>query len=110
MPAGSYTGQIFVFRLRCSRTSFLLIVMLVSVAVFIFLGKPETVSERLIRFLFVPLIGGFSYELTKLSDRFKGSWAHLFIAPGLWLQKLTTKPPDDDQLEVALAALKGALG
>ncbi|RMF63153.1 MAG: DUF1385 domain-containing protein [Calditrichaeota bacterium] len=98
------------FHPRCG-TSFLLIVMVVSVLVFMFLGKPATVAERLLRLAFVPLIGGLSYELIRLSDsgaqmRF---WRTL-ILPGLWLQRLTTREPDETQLEVAIVALKSALG
>ena len=95
---------------RCG-TSFLLIVMMVSIVVFVFLGRPDNISERLLRLAFVPLIGGISYELIKLSERGYGSsFGRLLIAPGLWLQKITTKEPDDRQLEVALIALRGALG
>jgi len=97
------------FHPRCG-TSFLLFVMLVSVAVFMFLGKPDTVSERLIRLAFIPLIGGLSYELIRFSGKHPDNmfWRP-FILPGLWLQKLTTKEPDASQLEVALVALKCAL-
>lgn len=94
---------------RCG-TSFLLIVVGVSIVVFLFLGRPETVGERLLRFLFVPVIGGVSYELIKLSGKKQRSRvARIFMAPGLWLQRITTKEPSDDQLEVALVALKSAL-
>lgn len=94
---------------RCG-TSFLLIVMIVSILVFIFLGKPDTVAERVIRFLFIPVIGGISYELIRLSGKaFGNKIGQLLVAPGLWLQKITTKEPDDDQLEVGLVALKSAL-
>jgi uncharacterized protein YqhQ len=94
---------------RCG-TSFLLIVMLVSIVVFVFLGRPDTLGERLIRLAFVPVIGGISYELIKLSDKgYKNPIFRLFIQPGLWLQKITTKEPDEDQLEVAMVALKSAL-
>ncbi len=94
---------------RCG-TSFLLIVMLVSIVVFVFLGKPDTLGERLLRLAFVPVIGGVSYELIKLSDKgYKNRFFRLFILPGLWLQKITTKEPDEGQLEVALVALKSAL-
>ncbi len=95
---------------RCG-TSFLLIVMVVSILVFMFLGKPETISDRLIRIAFVPLIGGISYEVIKLSARaYKYRFLRFFILPGLWLQKITTQEPDDTQLEVAMVALKSALG
>ncbi len=98
------------FHPRCG-TSFLLIVMLVSIVVFMFLGKPETVSERLIRLAFIPVIGGISYELIRLSDSgSKNKFWRPFILPGLWLQRLTTKEPDESQLEVAIVALKSALG
>jgi len=91
-------------------TSFLLIVMVISILVFMFLGRPHGISGRLTRLLFVPLIGGISYELTRLSRKKKNSKiVKILIAPGLWLQKITTKEPDQKQLEVAIAALKSAL-
>ncbi len=98
------------FHPRCG-TSFLLIVMLVSILVFMFLGKPENLGDRLFRLAFIPLIGGISYELIRLSDSgARSSFWRPVIMPGLWLQKLTTKEPDEDQLEVAIVALKSALG
>lgn len=94
---------------RCG-TSFLLIVMLTSVLVFLFLGKPDTIGERLLRLAFVPVIGGISYEFIRLSEKAsKNPLTRLFVLPGLWLQKITTKEPDDSQLEVALVALRCAL-
>ncbi len=94
---------------RCG-TSFMLIVMLTSILVFMFLGKPETIADRLVRLAFVPLIGGISYEFIRLSEKAsKNPITRLFILPGLWLQKITTKEPDDSQLEVALVALRCAL-
>ncbi len=94
---------------RCG-TSFLFFVMLISIVVFAFLGKPETVGERLIRLAYVPLIGGLAYEAIKLSARFCDAWwLKPFILPGLLLQKITTSEPDDPQLDVAMAALRAAL-
>ncbi len=94
---------------RCG-TSFLLFVMIVSILVFVFLGRPETLGDRLVRLLFVPLIGGISYELIRLSGKYGGSlWLSWAVAPGLWLQRITTKEPSDDQVEVALAALRAVL-
>jgi len=94
---------------RCG-TSFLLIVMIVSIIVFMFLGRPHTLADRLVRFLFIPLIAGISYELIKLSGKKRESKiAKILMAPGLWLQKITTKEPSEKQLEVAIAALKEAL-
>ena len=94
---------------RCG-TSFLLVVMLVSILVFIMLGRPDQITDRLIRFLFIPVIGGISYEVIQLSTKKWGRWiASTLTAPGLWLQRITTKEPDDKQLEVALVALKASL-
>jgi uncharacterized protein YqhQ len=86
------------------------VVMLVSIIVFMFLGRPEDWQDRLIRFLFIPVIGGISYEIIRLSGtKFGSKLGHILVAPGLWLQRITTKEPDDDQLDVALVALKSAL-
>jgi len=93
---------------RCG-TSFLVVVMLVSIGVFIFLGKPTTIAERLIRFLFIPLIAGISYEIIKLSSRSGNRFVQLLVKPGLWLQKITTREPNNDQLEVAIVALEEAV-
>lgn len=94
---------------RCG-TSFLFVVMLTSIVVFMFLGKPDTIGERLLRLAFVPVIGGISYEFIRLSDKAaKNPIVRLFMLPGLWLQKITTREPDDSQIEVALVALRCAL-
>jgi len=94
---------------RCG-TSFLFFVMLVSIFVFALLGKPETVGERLIRLAFVPLIGGLSYEVIRLSARIEHTlFGRILSAPGKGLQLMTTAAPDDTQLEVSVAALKAAL-
>jgi len=98
------------FHPRCG-TSFLLIVMIVSIFVFMLLGRPDTVAERLVRLLFIPVIGGVSYELIRLSAAgYRHPFWRALIAPGLWLQRLTTREPDAAQLEVALVALQAALG
>jgi len=95
---------------RCG-TSFLLIVMMVAMLVFLLLGRPDSVGQRLLRFLLIPVIGGVSYELIKLSEKgYRSRFFKLFITPGLWLQTITTKEPDPSQLEVALVALRSALG
>lgn len=94
---------------RCG-TSFLFFVMLISIVVFSFLGRPQTVADRLERLAFVPLIGGLAYEAIKLSGKYCRLWIlKPFIWPGLLLQKITTKRPDDDQLTVAMAALRAVL-
>lgn len=94
---------------RCG-TSFLLIVVVVSIFVFAFLGLNPLWWRILSRIVLMPLVAGAAYEILKFSARHLDSpyWRWL-IAPGLLLQKLTTREPDDQQLEVALAALKGVL-
>ncbi len=104
---------------RCG-TSFLLIVVLLSIFVFAVtdsafidvFGHPQSLLERFLTHLTVlPLISGLSFELLKLSGRKRNHpLTKLLIRPGLWLQQITTKEPSDDQLEVALVALHRALG
>lgn len=95
---------------RCG-TSFLLIVMLVSILVFSLI--PNVWSFYLkagARIVLLPLIAGVSYELLKLSARYDTSpLVRFLIAPGLALQKLTTREPDDDQVEVAIRSMEEAL-
>ena len=106
------------FHPRCG-TSFLLIVMIVSIMVFgiidtILLGYIGTINlgTRLLTHLpFIPFVAGLGYEAIKLSGKYGNTKiGRIIIAPGLWLQRLTTKEPDESQLEVAAAALKSALG
>ena len=97
------------FHPRCG-TSFLLIVMLVSIFVFALLGKPETWGDRLLRFAFIPVIGGIAFEFIRLSAKEKfARFLRPAIWPGLTLQKVTTREPSDDMLEVAIAALVACL-
>jgi len=97
------------FHPRCG-TSFLLVVMLASILVFMLVGKPHTLQDRLVRFLFVPVIGGISYEVIRLSTtRWGKTIGQTLTAPGLWLQRITTQTPDASQVEVAMTALKSAL-
>ena len=94
---------------RCG-TSFLLIVMVIAIIVFIFMGRPDSITDRLRRFAVVPLIAGLSYELTRLAGRRSCSTLmKIMTAPGMLLQRFTTREPADDQIEVALDALKRSL-
>lgn len=94
---------------RCG-TSFLLIVMVVSIFIFIFTGRPDDVSARFIRLSLIPIIGGISYEFIRLSEKgYHHPLLRFFILPGLWLQKITTSEPDDQQIEVGLVALRTSL-
>jgi len=94
---------------RCG-TSFLLIVMVIMILVFSFLGKPGLLLRIVSRILLLPVVAGISYEVLKLSGRYCNSPVmKVIIAPGLWLQKLTTREPDDSQVEVAIRALQAVL-
>ncbi|MFQ6117221.1 MAG: DUF1385 domain-containing protein [Candidatus Bipolaricaulia bacterium] len=94
---------------RCG-TSFLLMVAVVAIIVFSLVGNPPLLWKILSRILLLPVVAGFSYEALMFSGRHADSrWLRPLIAPGLWLQRLTTKEPDDSQLEVALTALKAVL-
>jgi uncharacterized protein YqhQ len=103
---------------RCG-TSFLLIVAITAVFLYavsdsivqMILGYPPPVWLRfLVHFTLLPLVAGGSYELLKLSGRHRDKrWVLTLIAPGLWLQRITTQEPDDSQLEVALAALRAVV-
>ncbi len=95
---------------RCS-TSFLLLVVVVSILVFMILGRPDSVGDKIVRFAFIPIIGGVSYELLKLSaNPVARRYMAPLVWPGLFLQRLTTKEPSNDQIEVAIAALDACLG
>ncbi len=92
---------------RCG-TNFLLIVMVLAIAVFSFVGVPGLLWLILSRLLGIPLIVGLSYEVIKYAGRHKDSQLMRFVMfPGLLLQKLTTREPDLSQIEVAIAALEG---
>lgn len=106
------------FHPRCG-TSFLLIVMVVAIISFSILDYflKQAVGEmtlliRLVTHLpFIPVVGGLAYEIIKFSAKHSTTWwGRIIIAPGLWLQRITTKEPDESQLEVAIVALRCALG
>lgn len=89
---------------RCG-TSFLLIVMIISILIFSMLGEQVLWWRILSRILLLPVVAGISYEALKLSGKYAAMpLCRFLIAPGLWLQKLTTSQPDDGQVEVAIAA------
>jgi uncharacterized protein YqhQ len=94
---------------RCG-TSFLMVVMLVSIALFSVIKFDSLVYNFLVRLALVPLVAGLSYEIIRLSAKKEGSWFFKMITrPGVWLQNITTQEPDDQQLEVAIVALKESL-
>ncbi|HHW57433.1 MAG TPA: DUF1385 domain-containing protein [Clostridia bacterium] len=93
---------------RCG-TNFLFIVMIVSIIVFSFLKWPTFYIRILSRILLLPVVAGISYEVIKLAGRSDNKIVAAFVYPGLLLQRLTTREPDDSQLQVAIASLKSVL-
>lgn len=93
---------------RCG-TNFLLIVMLVSIFVFAFLGWPSLAERIASRILLLPVVAGISYEIIRLAGRSDNKIIQTAIKPGLWLQYLTTRPPADDMVEVAIESVKAVL-
>lgn len=93
---------------RCG-TNFLLIVMVISILLFSVLGWQGIVKRIVSRILLLPLVSGLSYEVIKYSAKKQNAFVRIISYPGLMLQKLTTREPDENQLEVAIKALKGVL-
>lgn len=93
---------------RCG-TNFLFIVMIVSILVFGFFGWPNIALRIVLRILLLPVVAGISYEIIKWLGKSESNFSKIIAYPGLMLQKLTTREPDDSQLEVAIASLKSVL-
>jgi uncharacterized protein YqhQ len=94
---------------RCG-TAFLLWVMVIAIFVFAFLGRPPLPWLIASRILLLPLIAGIAYELIRFAGKHTGNRLLMgLLAPGLWLQRLTTREPSLDQLEVSIRALKDVL-
>lgn len=90
---------------RCG-TSFMLFVVLVSIVVFFFIRVENPVYRVLLRIALVPVIAGISYEIIRLAGRSDNILVKIISAPGMWLQRLTTKEPDESMAEVAIAAVE----
>lgn len=94
---------------RCG-TSFLMVVMLVSIILFSVIKFDSLLFNFLVRLALMPIVAGLSYEIIRLSARKESGWVFKSITlPGVWLQNITTQEPDDQQLEVAIEALKESL-
>ncbi len=93
---------------RCG-TSFLILVMLISIIMFSFISWENPIQRVIIRLLLLPVVAGLSYELIKFAGRHDGIVVRIISTPGMWLQKISTKEPDDSQIEVAIAALSAVL-
>ena len=91
---------------RCG-TSFILFVMIVSILIFSLLGQPDFLHRVLYKILLLPVVAGISYEAIRFTGKHSNwKWIQLMSWPGLTLQKITTREPSDDQIEVAIAAMK----
>ncbi len=94
---------------RCG-TNWLIIVLIISIFAFSFLGRPGLTMRVVSRILLIPLVAGLAYEAIKFLSRYQDNHlAYILTLPGLLLQRITTREPDDSQLEVAFTALKGSL-
>jgi uncharacterized protein YqhQ len=108
-PVTVENAQKFVtFHPRCG-TSFLLVVMVISMIVYALVPVDGFVQKFLVRIAMLPVIVGLSYELIRYAAKKQGTLMGLLTAPGLWLQRITTKPPDDGQTAVAIDALEHAM-
>ncbi len=102
---------------RCG-TSFMFIVLISAIVVFslvdtiliYFYGSISLFERLLFHLPFVPLVSGISYEIIKLTAKYNNFLFHILKAPGIWLQNITTKEPDDKMIEVSISALKNAFG
>jgi uncharacterized protein YqhQ len=91
---------------RCG-TSFILFVMIVSILVFSLLGRPDFLHRVVYKIMLMPVIAGISYEAIRFTGKYsRFKLAQILSWPGLALQRITTREPDDDQIEVAIAAMK----
>ena len=97
---------------KCSRlhkrcgTSFLLFVVFVSAVVFFFIRVDNTFLKVALRILLIPVIAGIAYEIIRLAGKSNNLFVRILSAPGMMLQKLTTREPDDDMIEVAIASIE----
>ena len=91
---------------RCG-TSFVLVVMITAILIFSLLGRPDFVHRVFYKLMLLPVIAGISYEIIRFTGRKRDlKWVQILSWPGLLLQKITTKEPTDDQIEIAIAAMK----
>ncbi|HBG3958255.1 TPA: DUF1385 domain-containing protein [Clostridioides difficile] len=93
---------------RCG-TNFLFIVMAVSIILFAFFGWPNPILRIFMRIICVPIVAGLSYEVIRVLGKYDNGFTKIIAYPGMMLQYFTTKEPDDEQLEVALEALKAVV-
>jgi len=108
-PVTVENAQKFVtFHPRCG-TSFMLVVMVISMVIYAFLPIDSFAGKFAARIVLLPVIVGLSYELIRYAAKHRAGMMALLTAPGLWLQRITTKEPTDDQTAIAIRALDGAM-
>jgi uncharacterized protein YqhQ len=108
-PVNVANAQKFVtWHPRCG-TSFMFVIMLISMLVYMFIPVQGFAAKLAIRIALLPVIAGVSYELIRFAAKRRGSFLAFLTAPGLWTQRITTKAPSDEQAEVAVRALDGAM-
>ena len=90
---------------RCG-TSFLLIVMLISIVFFMFIRVDSRIQQLVLRLLLIPVIAGVSYEFIRLAGRYDNWFVNALSQPGLWMQRMTTREPEDDMIEVGIASVE----
>lgn len=91
---------------RCG-TSFMMVVIVISILVFSLLGRPDFIQRVFYKLMLLPVVAGISYEIIRFTGKYRERpWAAVLSFPGLMLQKITTREPTDDQIEVAIEALK----
>lgn len=96
------------FNKRCG-TSFIFVVIIISIIVFMFVNTDLMWLRLLSRLLLIPVIAGVSYEFIRYAGRHENACANALSSPGLWLQRLTTQEPDDDMIEVAIKSVEGVI-
>ena len=90
---------------RCG-TSFIFFVLFVSIILFFFIRVGNPVEKVILRILLMPVIAGISYEIIRLAGRTDNIFIRIISAPGMWIQRMTTKEPDKGMIEVAIAAVE----
>ena len=90
---------------RCG-TSFIFFVMLVSIVLFFFIQVDNVVEKVVLRILLMPVVAGISYEIIRLAGRTDNLFIKILSAPGMWIQRMTTKEPDESMAEVAIASVE----
>ncbi|MEI8171935.1 MAG: DUF1385 domain-containing protein [Deltaproteobacteria bacterium] len=91
---------------RCG-TSFILVVMIISILVFSLLGRPDFLHRVFYKLMLLPVVAGISYEIIRFTGKYRHfGWVRVLSWPGLLLQKITTREPTEDQIEIAIAAMK----